>query len=73
MNKSVGRRVKGYEVYAGYYDSKEAVSYIRDLAWGFLTHNVVTFFWCEVPQPVESSRASSKATILVTVVVVTIV
>jgi len=40
---------------------------------GILTHNVVTFFGAKFPQPVESSRTSSLATILVTVVVVTVV
>jgi len=56
-----------------HYDSEGRVSYIRDLAWGILTHNVVTFFGAKFPQPVENSRASSLATILVTVVVVTVV
>jgi hypothetical protein len=38
-----------------------------------VTHIIVAFFGVKFPQLVENSRASSLATILVTVVVVTII
>jgi len=49
---------------------RKSILYTR-FGLGILTHNVVTFFGAKFPQPVENSRASSLATILVTVVVVT--
>ena len=51
---------------------RKSILYTR-FGLGILMHNVVTFFGAKFPQPVESSCMSSLATILVTVVVVTVV
>ena len=55
-----------------HYDSEGRVSYTRDLAQGCLTNNDVAFFGAKFPRLVENSRASSLATIPITVVVVSI-